>query len=96
MNNIIDKYIDKVYYPTVHFYDGGSSASLKEKLISLDLDYKKLNKIYTKFYSYTNLPSNLTLESCIDTIVNSALARVNSWVMCLGNDGKWTIAKPYK
>ena len=96
MNNIKDKYIDDVFYPTTHFYNGGNSESLKEKLISLDLDHKKLNKIYIRFYSYTSLPPNMPLESCIDTIVTSALARVNSWVTCIGNDGKWTIAKPYK
>ena len=96
MNNIKDKYIDDVFYPTVHFYNGGDSNSLKEKLISLDLDYKKLNKIYTKFYSHTSLSSKLTLENCIDIVVASALARVNSWIMCMGNDGRWTITDPYK
>ena len=96
MNNIKDDYIDGVYYPTTHFYGGGDSKSLKEKLISLDLDYKKLNKIYTKFYSHNNLSSKITLDSCIDTIVMSTLARVNSWIMCMGNDGRWTITNPYK
>lgn len=96
MNNIKDSFIDEVYYPTTHFYNGGNTVSLKEKLISLDLDYKKLNKIYTKFYSHTNLSSKLTLDSCIDIIVASTLARVNNWVMAFGSDGRWTILKPYK
>jgi len=88
-----DDYINGVYYPTTYFYNGGTGEGLRLKLLEMNLDHKQLNKIY-KFYSYDNVKG--TIEECIDKIVEKALNRVNSWVMSMGNNGRWTCIKPYK
>jgi len=92
--NKYDSYIDKVYYPTGYFYQGGNSEGLKLKMMGMNLDYKKLNKIWKLFGESSNLSKKLNVEQLVDIIVLRTLAKVNSWIFCK-EDGRFTVVKPY-
>lgn len=93
--NCYDSYIDGIFYPTPYLYQGGNSEGLKDKLMEMELDYKGLNKIWRGFGEYCDLSKKLNIEQLVNIIVIRTLAKVNSWVLTVGKNGKWTVIKPY-
>ena len=91
-----DSYIDGVYHPTSYMYQGGTSQGLKEKLLAMNYDYKMLNKIYLGIGEVVSLDRKLSIEELVDKIVIRTLKKCNYWVTCIGENGRYTITKPYK